>query len=279
MTSPIAARRRRPWCCAYDKQVVRLVAEALGVEVPREAYLPAGAALDRPAGHLPRADQTQPGRRQRRHHQGRRGSRRAPRRAGLYRLPRAHAAGPGDPVAGVPARARIRHRPDRQSRDRVAALPTLEVDFSRLPAGCNPILSFESKADAGFALLDRDQVRARRGSMRRWTRASMAGSETLFARLGLRDYGRFDFRVRRRRPAKLMEVNPNPAWAYDGKLAIMAGFAGQKLRPHAGDGDRRGDSAASRRITLPPKAACVEWPASSRATRTVRRPRTPARCR
>jgi D-alanine-D-alanine ligase len=23
-----------------------------------------------------------------------------------------------------------------------------------------------------------------------------------------------------------MEVNPNPAWAYDGKLAMMAGFAG-----------------------------------------------------
>jgi D-alanine-D-alanine ligase len=22
-----------------------------------------------------------------------------------------------------------------------------------------------------------------------------------------------------------MEVNPNPAWAYDGKLALMAGFA------------------------------------------------------
>jgi D-alanine-D-alanine ligase len=25
---------------------------------------------------------------------------------------------------------------------------------------------------------------------------------------------------------KLMEINPNPAWGYDGKLGIMAGFAG-----------------------------------------------------
>ena len=25
-----------------------------------------------------------------------------------------------------------------------------------------------------------------------------------------------------------MEVNPNPAWADDGKLAFMAGFAGMK---------------------------------------------------
>ena len=31
----------------FDKQAVRLVAEALGVEVPREAYVPAGASLDR----------------------------------------------------------------------------------------------------------------------------------------------------------------------------------------------------------------------------------------
>ena len=31
----------------FDKQAVRLIAEALGVEVPREAYVPAGAALDR----------------------------------------------------------------------------------------------------------------------------------------------------------------------------------------------------------------------------------------
>jgi D-alanine-D-alanine ligase len=48
----------------------------------------------------------------------------------------------------------------------------------------------------------------------------------LFARLGCRDYARFDFRVAADGEPKLMEVNPNPAWAYDGKLAFMAGFAG-----------------------------------------------------
>ena len=48
----------------------------------------------------------------------------------------------------------------------------------------------------------------------------------LFRRLGLRDYGRFDFRVGADGEPKLMEVNPNPAWANDGKLALMAGFAG-----------------------------------------------------
>ncbi|WNM62360.1 D-alanine--D-alanine ligase family protein [Candidatus Nitrospira neomarina] len=106
-------------------------------------------------------------------------------------------------------------------------LPPLEVDFSRLPAGLDPILSFESKAypdspywtDIKFkqAVLDPGLE----GQMKDWVR-------TLFRRFGLRDYARFDFRVGSDGMPKLMEVNPNPAWAYDGKLAFMAGFAGIK---------------------------------------------------
>lgn len=108
-------------------------------------------------------------------------------------------------------------------------LPTLEVDFSRLPAGLDPILSFESKAypdspywtDIKFkqAVLDRVVEE----QMKDWVRI-------LFRRFGLRDYARFDFRAGSDNTPKLMEVNPNPAWAYDGKLAFMAGFAGMKYR-------------------------------------------------
>lgn len=104
-------------------------------------------------------------------------------------------------------------------------LPTLEVDFSRLPAGLNPILSFESKAypdspywtDIKFkqAVLERGVEE----KMKDWVRV-------LFKRFGLRDYARFDFRVGSDGTPKLMEVNPNPAWANDGKLAFMAGFSG-----------------------------------------------------
>ena len=108
----------------------------------------------------------------------------------------------------------------------LTALPTLEVDFSRLPAGLNPILSFESKADPNSPYwTDIGFARARLDAA---VEACMVGwSEMLFGRLGLRDYGRFDFRVAADGRPKLMEVNPNPAWGYDGKLAIMAGFAGQ----------------------------------------------------
>jgi D-alanine-D-alanine ligase len=61
--------------------------------------------------------------------------------------------------------------------------------------------------------------------------AGIAGhARRLFARLGCRDYARFDFRCAVDGEAKLMEVNPNPAWANDGKLAFMAGFAGIAYR-------------------------------------------------
>ncbi|MGC1955883.1 MAG: hypothetical protein WA970_25610 [Gammaproteobacteria bacterium] len=47
----------------------------------------------------------------------------------------------------------------------------------------------------------------------------------LFARLQWRDYARFDFRTGGDGTIKLMEVNPNPTWDYEAKLAVTAGFA------------------------------------------------------
>ena len=61
---------------------------------------------------------------------------------------------------------------------------------------------------------------------RRRRRLVRRQARRLFRRLGLRDYGRFDFRTDAAGRIKLLEVNPNPAWCYDGKLALMAGFGG-----------------------------------------------------
>lgn len=108
-------------------------------------------------------------------------------------------------------------------------LPTLEVDFSKLPAGLNPILSFESKAHPDSPYWTDIQFKKAtlppdlEAKMQEWVR-------TLFKRLGLRDYARFDFRVGTDGEPKLMEVNPNPAWANDGKLAFMSEFAGMEYR-------------------------------------------------
>jgi D-alanine-D-alanine ligase len=49
---------------------------------------------------------------------------------------------------------------------------------------------------------------------------------SLFNRLGCRDYARFDWRLDSRGRPKLLEVNPNPGWCWDGHLAKMAAYAG-----------------------------------------------------
>ena len=51
-------------------------------------------------------------------------------------------------------------------------------------------------------------------------------STLLFERLDCRDYARFDFRTGADGEIKLLEVNPNPGWCWDGKVNFMAQFAG-----------------------------------------------------
>jgi D-alanine-D-alanine ligase len=104
-------------------------------------------------------------------------------------------------------------------------LPPLEVDFGGLPAGLAPILAFESKAVPGSPYWTDIKFHPARLDAATATRLGDIACR-LFERLGLRDYGRFDFRTGADGEIKLMEVNPNPAWAWDGKLAMMAGFAG-----------------------------------------------------
>ncbi len=208
----------------YDKAIVRLVAQSLGVPVPREAYIPADMPLD-----------TVPD---------------------LY--PALIKPNTADGSVGITKDAVVRDRPEAldylgwlrttlPGRDALMQeflpgaeygvglignpeaglrmLPPLEVDFSGLPAGLSPILSFESKAipDSPYWT----DIKFKRAELTPEQEARLGiWTKTLFKRLGLRDYGRFDFRVAADGEPKLMEINPNPAWANDGKLAFMAGFAG-----------------------------------------------------
>ncbi|MBI4569361.1 MAG: methyltransferase domain-containing protein [Planctomycetes bacterium] len=104
-------------------------------------------------------------------------------------------------------------------------LPPLEVDYGKLPAGLPPLLSYESKwqpdspywTDIAYheARLDEDRKRL-----------LVDYSVTLFERLGCRDYARFDYRADAQGAIKLLEANPNPGWCWDGKLNLMAGYAG-----------------------------------------------------
>lgn len=105
-------------------------------------------------------------------------------------------------------------------------LPALEVDYSGLDPGLPRILGYESKSypDSPY-WTDIGYRRARLASVEE---QRLAGYATLlFERLSLHDYGRFDFRAAADGTIKLMEVNSNPAWGYDAKLALMTGFAGR----------------------------------------------------
>lgn len=57
----------------------------------------------------------------------------------------------------------------------------------------------------------------------------------LFERLECRDYSRFDWRLDSQGNPKILEVNPNPGWCWDGHLAKMSKIAGLSYSQMLGD--------------------------------------------
>jgi D-alanine-D-alanine ligase len=107
--------------------------------------------------------------------------------------------------------------------DNIETLPILEVDYSGLPSDLPKILGYESKwypdspywNTIKYHQADIDESIAR---------TLIDSSINLFYRLKCRDYARFDYRMNRKGQPKLLEVNPNPGWCWDGKMALMAKF-------------------------------------------------------
>jgi D-alanine-D-alanine ligase len=104
-------------------------------------------------------------------------------------------------------------------------LPLLEVDYSALDPGLPPILAYASKWDPASPYAT--QITYKRAVLPPDVERELVHQAIrLFGRLGCRDYARLDFRADAKGRIKLLEVNPNPGWCWDGKLNIMAGFAG-----------------------------------------------------
>lgn len=104
-------------------------------------------------------------------------------------------------------------------------LPPLEVDYSRLDPELPHLLSYESKwiPDSSYW----SQISYREAQLDEEARRKIIDySNILFERLGCRDYARFDFRADAEGEIRLLEVNPNPGWCWDGKLNLMAEIAG-----------------------------------------------------
>ena len=107
------------------------------------------------------------------------------------------------------------------------ALPILEVDYSRLDEKLPKILGYESKWEPDSPYWT--QIKYREATLSDQKQQQMIDSSSrLFERLGCRDYARFDFRADAKGEIKLLEVNPNPGWCWDGKMNIMAGFQGMR---------------------------------------------------
>jgi D-alanine-D-alanine ligase len=221
---PYTGASPRAMALCFDKQIVRLTAQALGVEVPREAFIGAHDPLERLPGFYPALLKPNA----------------ADGSVGITKdavvLDKDSARDylaflrrelPGKDVLwqeylpGPEYGLGLIGNPDGE----LVVLPPLEVDFSGLPEGASPILSFESKVDPDSPYWT--DIAFHRASLEDATSVRLEDwARLLFHRFGLQDYGRFDFRCASDGRPKLMEINPNPAWANDGKLALMAGFAG-----------------------------------------------------
>jgi D-alanine-D-alanine ligase len=104
-------------------------------------------------------------------------------------------------------------------------LPILEVDYSRLDPGLPRLLTYDSKwlpQSPYWTQIAYREARLDEDARRRLTDYA----NLLFERLGCHDYARFDFRADAAGEVKLLEVNPNPGWCWDGKLNLMAEMAG-----------------------------------------------------
>ncbi len=211
----------------YDKSLVRAAAGASGVPVPAEVFLPAGGAL--PDVRFPAFIKPNRG-------DGSLGITEASlvhdREQALGTVARLRQELPGadllvqEFLSGEEYGLGIIGNPGHG----FTVLPMLEVDYDALDPALPRLLSYGSKADPASPYWTDIRFRAARldGAVQAQVRA---WCEALFQRLELRDYARFDFRADAAGQLKLMEVNPNPAWCWDGKLAHMGAEA--KLR-HSG---------------------------------------------
>lgn len=102
-------------------------------------------------------------------------------------------------------------------------LPIIEEDYSHLPEGIPRICGYEAKWLPDSPYWKIKSIPARLSE--KIEKSIVEWSVKLFERLECRDYARFDWRLDSRGNPKLLEVNPNPGWCWDGHLAKMAKIA------------------------------------------------------
>jgi len=108
--------------------------------------------------------------------------------------------------------------------DAYTILPMTEEDYSALPPELPRICGYEAKwlPDSPYSKITSIRADLPDDTEKLIVECSLK----LFERLECRDYARFDWRLDSHGSPKLLEVNPNPGWCWDGHLAKMAKIAG-----------------------------------------------------
>jgi D-alanine-D-alanine ligase len=104
-------------------------------------------------------------------------------------------------------------------------LPIIEEDYSQLPDHFPKICGYEAKwlqDSPYFKLLRSVECQLPPETEKQIVSWSLKLSE----RLDCKDYVRFDWRLDAKGIPRLLEVNPNPGWCWDGHLAKMAAIKG-----------------------------------------------------
>jgi len=103
-------------------------------------------------------------------------------------------------------------------------LPVIETDYSMLPPNLPKICGYESKWLPNSSYWNIKSIPANLPDEKE--KFIIEFCINLFDRLEIRDYCRFDWRLDENNNPKLLEVNPNPGWCWDGHLTKMAEIAG-----------------------------------------------------
>ena len=103
-------------------------------------------------------------------------------------------------------------------------LPIIEEDYSSLPPELPRICGYEAKWLTESPYWNIKSIPAQLPDDTE--KIIIECSLKLFERLDCRDYCRFDWRLDDEGNPKILEVNPNPGWCWDGHLAKMAKISG-----------------------------------------------------
>jgi len=145
-------------------------------------------------------------------------------------------------------------------------LPITEEDYSAVPSHLPRLCGYEAKWMPDSPYWNIKSIPASISDEAEKTIVEC--SLKLFERLECRDYARIDWRLSAAGEPKLLEVNPNPGWCWDGHLCKMAKWAGltysemlegilkaaeQRLGLKSDESSKR-DDESSVRVALPPTA-------------------------